>query len=202
MRDFYTFDKASLTVGAKTPVDVKVSLEVAYKDDDEYGDDDNEDYGPLGVKMMGELQIEVAFCNTLVQKNTTGILSLRQGDDSSRFNVICMEFLHHLQIVPNKIRREFWLFYALGRPISDGLDLFPDFTQKKALRVYTVTNFNGSWPLGVSCVVVANNRKEARRLLDVKLEEAGVLKGRNKDYDLDDLDIFSPAAFVLNDGYH
>jgi hypothetical protein len=47
-------------------------------------------------------------------------------------------------------------------------------------------------------VVVAPNRKEARRLVDAALDKHGLLVGEEKKYDLEELDIYSPPAILFS----
>ena len=199
MKDFYTFEHADLVVGARASASVKVSLEVATPDDDEWAEEDTEEYHN-GMRVCGELQIDIPFNNTYIRPLTEGILTVKNDDDSSRFPIIFIEMTGIVPVIPNKIKRYFWLFACLKRPLSDGLELFPESARREPLKVYTVKNFNGCWPLGVTCVVVAKDRKEARRLLNQQLDNAGILKGQDKPYDLDELDVTTPQAIVLHDG--
>ncbi len=209
MRDFYTFENADLTVGARSAVKVKVSLEVATPDDDEWAEEDKEEY-INGMKVCGELQIDIPFGNTFIKPLSEGILRVTNDGESSRFPIVFIENAGTAPVLTgpvgryamnaNKVTRYFWLFVCLKKPLSDELELFPDFMRREPLKVYTVKNFNGCWPLGVTCVVVAKDRKEGRRLLDQQLDNAGILKGERKDYDMDELDITTPQAIVLHDG--
>lgn len=199
MRDRYTFENADLSVGARPHSRVKVSLEVAVPDDDEWAEDDKEEY-VNGMKVCGELQIEIPFGNTFIKPCMEGVLRVTNDGESSRFPIVFVEMAGVVTVVPDKVKRYFWFFVCLARPFQDELELFPEVMRREPLKVYTVRNFLGCWPVGVTCVTVAQDRKHARTLLDSALDKAGVLKGRHKDYDLDELDLSVPQAIVLYDG--
>jgi hypothetical protein len=68
------------------------------------------------------------------------------------------------------------------------------------LFVWTCTDHDGHWPVGVASVIVANKEEEARALLDAELELRGLLGHVQKPYALKRLDITTPIARILNDG--
>lgn len=199
MRDFHTFDKGGLTIGAHRQIEAKVQLEVVTKEDDEWAEDDTGAYDD-GVRATGELQVDVWFNNNIIKKGATGLLDLQYEGEKSRFNIVIMDMTHVEVIVPNKQKRYWWSFHPVGKPLCDGLELFPFNYKRQPLKVFTVTNFIGRWPVGVTAVVVANNRKEARKLVDAALDKKGLMVGEEKKYDLDELDICLPGAVILHDG--
>lgn len=65
------------------------------------------------------------------------------------------------------------------------------------MNVYTCTDHDGHWPVGVASVVVANDAVEANWLLAAALTEAGL---DSKGFTLKVLDLTHPHAVILNDG--
>jgi len=200
VRDFHTFEKGGLTLGKHRVIETKVSLEVLTEEDDEWAEEDDGQIYDDGVRATGELQVDVWFNNNIIRPGLTGELQLRDDGENSRFNIIILDMLHVEVIVPNKQKRYWYSFHPVGKPLHDGLELFPPNYKREPLKVFTVTNFTGRWPVGVSAVVVANSRKEARTLVDTALEKQGILTGQEKRYDLDELDIHTPQALILHDG--
>jgi hypothetical protein len=66
------------------------------------------------------------------------------------------------------------------------------------MKIYTCTDHEGHWPVGVCSVIVANSEEEAAKLLAIELHKHGLHK--NKPFTLQELDTTSPRAFVLRDG--
>lgn len=67
------------------------------------------------------------------------------------------------------------------------------------LNVYTCTDHDGHYPVGVASVVVADNEAQARTLLDTQLKEHG-LNPEKPHYSLRRINIEQPRVFVLLDG--
>lgn len=66
------------------------------------------------------------------------------------------------------------------------------------MNIYTCTDHEGHYPVGVASVVVANSEDEARKLLEAELAAHG-LKNQEP-FTLRRIQIERPQAFVLNDG--
>lgn len=205
MIQYYTFN-GDLNIGQYKTISVQTQLEVATRDgDDEYAEDDPNDPPENytdGVRVVGELSFDASPIQYLdkhpVKQGVVAQLTLRHEGDSSRFNILLLERTGITDVVPKKIKRYFWMFFAIGKPMFDGLEIFPKgYKGKNVNRVFTCTNFKGVWPVGVSAVVVARDKRQARQLLNKQLEEKGL---PITDYTLEEVSLEQPAAVILNDG--
>ena len=70
----------------------------------------------------------------------------------------------------------------------------------KPLRVYTCTDHDGHWPVGVASVIVARDKRHARRLLNKALAKDGLAGFGELSYTLQALDLGTAAATILNNG--
>ena len=68
------------------------------------------------------------------------------------------------------------------------------------MKLYTCTDHDYHWPVGVASIVLARNVEEARNLLDEKLIEHGLKPCKEKPYTLVKLPQAKPTAMILNDG--
>jgi len=68
--------------------------------------------------------------------------------------------------------------------------------------VYSCSDFKGFWPVGVSAIVVANDRREAKKLLTEALEkrELKFIDGAGKEPTFQEIDITKPSATIIRDG--
>lgn len=66
------------------------------------------------------------------------------------------------------------------------------------MNVYTCTDHDGHYPVGVSSLIVAENEAEARRLLIQELAEHGLKQ--TTPFTLRLMNVSAPRAFVLQDG--
>jgi hypothetical protein len=66
-----------------------------------------------------------------------------------------------------------------------------------ALKVFTCTDHDGRYPVGVASVIVAADIEHARDLLDAELGKNGLRLGG---YSLDELALDRPHAEILCDG--
>lgn len=71
--------------------------------------------------------------------------------------------------------------------------------QKPPLRVWTVKDFKGHWPVGTAAVVVAPDVFTAQKYLNKALEADG-LAGSVNEYTLVELDLSKCSALILNNG--
>ncbi len=200
MREFHRFDRAFFAEKGHMPLAVKVSLEVLTKEDDEWATEEDAQIYDDGVHASGELETDIWFGNNKIKPGLVGDLTVHFEDEYSRFNIVIIEMISVETIIPNKQKRYWWGFHLVGKPLHDGLELFPFNFKKTPMKVFTVTNFVGHWPIGVAAVVVADDRKKARKLLDAALDKKNLMVKQEKKYDLDELDICSPQALVLCDG--
>lgn len=159
-----------------------------------------------GLRVTGEFSFDsypiTGRENHPVKKNALGELSLTHEGDTSRFNVIVIERTGVVDIEENKrVKRYFWLFFAVGKPMADGLELFPKgYKGRNVYRIYCCTDFRGYWPVGVASVVVARNEAEGRQLLKQKLKEVGIPLEGDGEFNLKEVNTDNPGVFILNDG--
>lgn len=66
------------------------------------------------------------------------------------------------------------------------------------LRVFTCTDHEGHWPVGVASIVVADNEASARAILGGELYKHGLTQ--DKSFTLREVDLARPNAIVLMDG--
>ena len=67
------------------------------------------------------------------------------------------------------------------------------------MNVYVCTDHEGHWPVGVCSLIVAKDEDEAKRLLVTELLTHG-LKQDGKPFELREINVSEPRAFVLLDG--
>lgn len=150
-------------------------------------------------QVTGELSFEsppLAWNDQHVKKNSTGTLTVADGEDSSKFNVLLVESTNEHTLIKDRLKRYFWLFFVIGKPIYDSLEIFP----VETMKVFTSTDFRGLWPVGVSSVVIAQDMRAARSLLTAALKKSGIDQPEIKDLTLQELDLSCPTALVLNKG--
>lgn len=208
MLRYLTLD-GDLRIGQYKTILCKVQLEIAIVEDDDWADDSIPiDYSQFvdGVRVVGELSFDTSPIdwrdNHPVKKSTTGQLTLTDGEETSKINILLLEKSGEIDILPRQIKRYFWQFFAVGKPAWDKLKIFPENYRGRSMnRIYSCTNFRGKyWPVGVASVIVANDKKEAKQLLDAKLKEAGIPIEGDGCYTLTEIDIQSKGVAILNDG--
>lgn len=70
------------------------------------------------------------------------------------------------------------------------------------MKIFYSTNFEGVWPVGTSAVIVAEDEKIARDLLEAEAKKRG-LTGRQSDGSsatLHELNLENAHAIILNNG--
>ena len=65
------------------------------------------------------------------------------------------------------------------------------------MKVYTCIDHNTHYPVGGASIVIAEDKKRAKQLLNKELKEHGL---EPNDYSLQEIDISIAHAIVLNDG--
>ncbi len=68
------------------------------------------------------------------------------------------------------------------------------------MNVYTCTDHDCHYPVGVCSIVVASSEAQARDLLDAALRADGLKDGSVEGYTLQLVDVSKPSATVLLDG--
>lgn len=200
----FSFEQSDLKIGQyKSITPQMVTLEIETYDDDEFRQvKDDKEYLD-GVRIQGELIIDVPFGNKILRKGMTGVLRVTEEGENSSFNILLVEETGVEVIVPNKIRRYFWHFYGIGKAIRDELELLPEnITDPTKMKVFHITDFEGHYVgAGVSAIVVARDRAEARQLLDIQLDEMGLgPKNRLSHFTVVELDMSRSHALVVQDG--
>lgn len=214
MKDQMTYS-GYLTIGQHKSISITCNLKVEVIEDDEFGE--TPEYNPAeyvnGVRVEGDLYFDSPPIQTYyqdgrwykhpVQKNVMATVNLTQNGDSSRFNIILIEKVAEIDIIPKKLVRYFWTFFPIGNPLHDKLEIFPEQYRwnNKMNRVYYCTNFRGVWPVEVASVVVAPDKKKARQLLDHELRIVGLpIEKGSEMYTLVELDTTKEQAIVLATG--
>lgn len=203
-----------LKIGQYKSIQVTCNLKIEVIPDDEWGEtlEYNSDEYLNGVRIEGDLYFDSPPLQSYyqdgrwykhpVQKGVMATLSLHQGDECSHFNIILTDKVSEIAIIPKQLIRYFWKFFPIGNPMSDNLGIFPDQYRwnNQMNRVYYCTDFRGAWPLEVSSVVVAPDKKKARQLLDAELKLIGIQLEGGEMYTLTEIDLTKEKAIVLSNG--
>jgi hypothetical protein len=67
------------------------------------------------------------------------------------------------------------------------------------MKVWTNTQFEGYWPVGVAAVVVADTKEQAAYLLNDELEKRGFVRSATVE-GFNQLMTSKPVAVILHDG--
>jgi len=202
----YALD-GSLKIGQYKSIDCKVQLEILSLFEDDWA------ITPIqinqiefidGVKARGEFSFDTSPLDLVddhpVRKKVVAELILTDDIATTKMNILIVENKAVVEILPKKIKRYFWEFYPIGKPIWDGCELFPTTYRGKTMnRVYTCTNFRGYWPVGVASIIIASNKQEAEELLLSQLSALSI-KVEHDDFNITEIDIQSKGVFVLVDG--
>mgnify|MGYP003431470470 CR=1 FL=1 len=198
MIENYHFPKCSLVVGKHKSIPTSIQLRITSEVADEIAGTEEKQ-----LKAEGELSFDSYATNQWdcpVKPNAVGQLTIIDDSDTSKLNILFVEKTCEHVLVKDKIKRFFWLFYVIGKPVSDKLELFPEWYMT-GNRVFYCTDFRGFfWASEVSSVVVAETPQKAKRLLLNALHEAGVDMPEMKDLTLKELDLGRAHAVVLNKG--
>lgn len=196
-----------LKFGQYKGISCSVQLQVDIHEDDEWAEPDP-NYNPAnytdGVRVVGEFSFDTSPLGWSdkhpIKPNAVGELLVRDGEDSSKLNILVTEKSGEADIIPKKVKRYFWQFFVIGKPSWDKLKIFPENYRgvKNMNRVYACTNFRGYWPVGVASVIVATDMRDARRLLNQKLQEVGI--SVEVEFDLTEIDLQDKGAVILNNG--
>jgi hypothetical protein len=196
-----------LKFGQYKGISCNVQLQVDIHEDDEWAEPDP-NYNPAnytdGVRVVGEFSFDTSPIGWNdkhpIKPNAVGELLVRDGEDSSKLNILITNKSGEADIIPKKLKRYFWQFFVIGKPSWDKLNIFPEKYRgvKNMNRVYVCTNFRGYWPVGVASVIVATDMRDARRLLNQKLQEVGI--SVEVEFDLTEIDLQDKVAVILNNG--
>jgi len=197
-----------LKFGQYKGISCAVHLQVDIHEDDEWAEPDP-NYNPAnyidGVRVTGEFYFDTSPLGWNdkhpVEPNAIGELFVRDGEESSKLNILVTEKSGESDLIPKKLKRYFWQFFVVGKPSWDKLKIFPEnYRGANMNRLYACTDFRGYWPVGVASVIVATDKREARRLLNQKLEEAGIPIESGVDFNLTEINLQDKGAVILNNG--
>jgi hypothetical protein len=195
-----------LKIGQHKSISCVAQLKIDIHYDDDWAEPDP-NYDPSkyidGVCIAGKFGFDTSPIGWMdkhpVKPNVVGELTLRDGKENSKFNILITEKSEESYVVPKKIKRYFWQFFAIGKPIWDELDIFPkDYQGLNMNRLFACTNFRGYWPVSVASVVVASDKQEAKTLLLQKLKEQNIIV--EVDLELTEISLKEKSAVLLNDG--
>jgi len=204
----YLLLDGELKIGQYKTIYCTVQLKIAVIEDDDWAKEQVAiDYSQFidGVRVTGELSFDTSPIEWRdkhpVKKSTIGELLLSDGDETTKINILLLDKSGEVDILHKQIKRYFWQFFAIGKPAWDKIKIFPDNYRGKTMnRIYSCTDFRGYWPVGVSSVIVASDKKEAKKMLDFSLREAGIPLEGDGDYTLNEIDIQKKSVVILNDG--
>ena len=67
-------------------------------------------------------------------------------------------------------------------------------------KIFSCTDFRGHWPVGVSSIIVAADKREAKVLLDQKLKAMGIPIEGDGHYTFEEVNMNQKGAILLNKG--
>ena len=68
------------------------------------------------------------------------------------------------------------------------------------MKVFTCDDHDFFWPVGVASVIVAKDRREAKKLLDQRLKEKGLKTFEGRKYTLVEMSMDKAEAKIICDG--
>jgi len=69
------------------------------------------------------------------------------------------------------------------------------------MKIFYTKDFHGHWPVGSSAIVVAEDRRQARKLLDEQLKEIGLYENNEGEkVNFEELTTEKACAIIINDG--
>jgi hypothetical protein len=181
--------------------DVQIQIE-SLKDDIWSTNIDKTESRAIGTLSFETSPIENPY-DFPVKNNVVGELTLREPvlEDQTKLNILIVDKKSEIWTVPKKIKRYFWNFFVIGKPVWDNLKIFPDNYMKENMnRVFYCTNFRNKWESEVAAVIVAQSLQEAKILLIERLKEFKIHPEDEKFYDLKEIDINSKSAIILISG--
>lgn len=206
----YQSFKGYLKFGQHKSIHVQVQLEIdkieAYESEPDPSI--NQDQYIDGLRIKGEfsfesppIQLEYGKKKHPVYDGAIGELTIYDQDESTKMNVLVMENTATEDVIEGKLKKYFWLFVPIGKPAWDKLSIFPeDYRGTKMNRVYFCTDFRGDWPVEVSSVIVAADKREAKRLLDQRLKELDIPLEGDGNYTFTEIDTQIKGATIIEDG--
>jgi hypothetical protein len=196
-----TFPQGRLNIGKHKTIEVNVDLKLTWTKFDPCVPNSEDK-----AEAEGELSFEsypLSGSDHPAKKHATGTLTICGSDKSSKFNIMLMEKSCEKTVIPQHLKKYFWLFCVIGKPIYDRLEIYPEWTQRIMTKAYYCTNFRGLWPVGVSSLVVGvHNMEQAKSILIDELKRKGISQPEIYDLTLEEIDLTRPQAMILNDGVY
>lgn len=208
----------NLQFGQYKSINCKVDLEIDQHEEDEWAKPDlnyNPDNYINGIRVTGEFNFDTSPIDWRTKHpvvlNAIGQLTIHQQiedaplhlniSSSSKFNILITEKISEIDLVPKKIKRYFWQFFIVGKPVWDNINIFPnDYIGVKMNRIFYCTNFRGYWPASVSSVIVAKDKEDARQILTTQLKLLSIPIEDSDDFILDEINLNKREAIILNNG--
>lgn len=192
-----------LKIGQHKTINCDVQLQIESMKDDIWSTKiDNVESRAIGTLSFETSPIENPY-EFAVKKNAVGELTLTDPnlEDKTKLNILIVEKKSEAWIVPKKIKRYFWNFFVIGKPVWDNLKIFPDnYMAENMNRIFYCTNFRGKWESEVAAVIVAQTLQEAKILLIERLKEFKIHPEDEQYYDLKEIDLNSKSATILISG--
>lgn len=199
IEDFH-FSKADFFLEKKKhkqPQRGEIFLEVATQNDEE--EIDRQAYDFEGVRVSGTFIFEAPTGHNFVKKNTCGHFLVLDEDHHglAQFNVVFTEEPKQPEVViPERVKRHTWNFFAIGKPVCDHLKIWPERVRREKLKVYIVKDFRGLSV--VNAVVVATDKKDALFQLKSQFREQNSNLHESNDFEFEEVDITTSQAILFD----
>ena len=210
MLTYHTFEKSKLMHGQRRALDSQVNIEIDIRDDDPYAPPPpSNHYNQYGFACRGEISVEWSSDEPSYLKKMLEVdLLLRDEDRSTKLKIVLLDYVGSEVVMPGarpglpaRIKRHLWSFICVQRPVSDGLDLFPDAVKRTAMKVFLFTSFLGVWnSTKTSAVVIASGKVEAIAQFQTELKKRGLADLQESDYSLVEIDPTRPSSLIISDG--
>lgn len=210
MLQYYSFEKCKLMHGQRRALDAQVNIEVDTRDDDPYAPEPPPGhYNPQGFACRGEISVEWSSEEVPYFKKMLELeLLMREEELSTKIKIVLMDFVASEVVMPGarpgqpaRIKRYIWSFICVQRPLSDGLNLFPESAKRTAMKVFLFTNFLGVWnSQKTSAIVVAPGRVEAIAKMQEELSRRGLADLEESVYSVTEIDPTRASSLMISDG--
>jgi len=68
------------------------------------------------------------------------------------------------------------------------------------MKLYTCVDHDGFYPVPTASIVIGNNKREGKKMLDLELIKAGLFPFKTKEYTLIEINPEKRQAIILSDG--
>lgn len=210
MLQFYSFEKCKLIHGQRRALDSHVNIEIDTRDDDPYAPSPpTGHYNQHGFACRGEISVEWSSQEVPYFKKMLELeLVMREEELSTKLKIVLMDFIGSDVVLPGarpgqpaRIKRYIWSFICVQRPLSDGLNLFPEAAKRTTMKVFLFTHFLGVWnSQKTSALVVAPGRVEAVAQMKEELKKRGLADLEESLYSLVEIDPTRASSLMISDG--